>query len=536
MEEGQMTRERIHARRWSILGVLILALFGVSLDNTILTIALPTLATELHASASQLQWMVDSYILVFAGLLLVAGALSDRYGRRLALLSGLALFGIGSAITPLATTAEQLIAIRAFMGLGAAFTMPATLSILADVFPAEERPKAIAAWSAVSGLGIVVGPILGGWLLEHFVWSSVFLINIPFVIVGIALTIAIVPESRSPERSPLDPVGAVLSVAGLAALIYGIIEVPSLGWSDPAIVGTLSAAAALLGAFVAWERHVAHPMLDVAIFRDRRFSAASLSITLTFFSLMGVLFLLTQYLQGVLGLSALETGLRFIPIAIGVILGSAVAAPLTNRIGTRRIVALGLLVVAAGLAALATVGVASSDLQVAGVLFITALGMGLAMTPATDAIMSALPKAQFGVGSAVNDTTREIGGALGVAVLGSVFASVYADHMADVSAALPAEIAGVVTDSLAGALAVAGSVGGPAGQALAAAARQSFVDGMTLTALAGIAFALAGAAIAFRYLPDRVSEPAGEAILPTGATSLPIPPATPAPSDLQAAA
>ncbi len=209
-----MTREQVHARRWGILGVLILALFGVSLDNTILTIALPTLSIDLHASASQLQWMVDAYVLVFAGLLLVAGALSDRYGRRLALVSGLALFGLGSAITPLVTTAEQLIALRAFMGLGAAFTMPATLSILADAFPADERPKAIAAWSAVSGLGIVVGPLLGGWLLEHFPWAAVFVVNVPFVVLGIAAALAIVPESRSPQRSPLDPLGAALSVPG----------------------------------------------------------------------------------------------------------------------------------------------------------------------------------------------------------------------------------------------------------------------------------------------------------------------------------
>src|SRR5262245_55525220 len=210
-----MSRDQVYARRWAILRVLILALFGVSLDNTILTIALPTLSSDLGASASQLQWMVDAYVLVFAGLLLVAGALSDRYGRRLALVSGLVLFGLGSALAPLVSSAERLIGLRAFMGLGAALTMPATLSILADVFPAPERPKAIAAWSAVSGLGIVVGPILGGWLLEHYPWSSVFLVNVPFVLIGIVATLAIVPESRSPERTPLDPVGAALSVAGL---------------------------------------------------------------------------------------------------------------------------------------------------------------------------------------------------------------------------------------------------------------------------------------------------------------------------------
>jgi EmrB/QacA subfamily drug resistance transporter len=503
-----MSREQVHERRWGILGVLILALFGVSLDNTILTIALPTLASDLHASASQLQWMVDAYILVFAGLLLVAGALSDRYGRRLALVSGLVLFGLGSAVAPLVTSAGQLIGLRAFMGLGAALTMPATLSILADVFPAHERPKAIAAWSAVSGLGIAVGPILGGWLLEHYAWASVFVVNVPFVVIGIAATLAIVPESRSPEQVPLDPVGALLSVVGLVALVYGIIEVPSLGWSDPAIMVSLAVATVLLVTFVAWERRVAHPMLDVRLFRDRRFSGASLSITLTFFSLMGVLFLLTQYLQGVLGLSALETGVRFVPIAVGVMLASPVAATLTARIGTRLVTALGLLVVAGGLAFLATLGVASSDLHVAGVLLVTAAGMGLAMTPATDAIMAALPKGQFGVGSAVNDTTREIGGALGVAVLGSLFASTYASHLADATVGLPAVAAEATSGSIAGAAAVAQTVGGETGATILAAARQAFVDGMSLTALIGVGFAVAGAVLALVLLPDRVAGPA----------------------------
>ena len=519
-----MTRDQVHARRWGILGVLVLALFGISLDNTILTIALPTLSADLDASASQLQWMVDAYVLVFAGLLLVAGAMSDRYGRKRALVSGLVLFGLGSAIAPLVTDAQQLIALRAFMGLGAALTMPATLSIIADVFEADERPKAIAAWSAVSGLGIVVGPILGGWLLEHYAWASVFVINVPFVIVGIVATLAIVPESRSPERAPLDPVGAVLSVFGLVALVYGIIEVPSKGWSDPTIVGSLAAAAVLLTGFVAWERRIAHPMLDVGLFRDRRFSAASLSVTLTFFSLMGVLFLLTQYLQGVLGLSALETGLRFIPIAAGVILASAVAATLTERMGTRLVTSLGLVVVAAGLGMLATLGVASSDLHVSGVLFVVAVGMGLAMTPATDAIMSALPKAQFGVGSAVNDATREIGGALGVAVLGSLFAGTYAAHVARGLSDLPAAAAEAAGESLAGAAATAQAVGGEAGAMILAVARQSFVDGMTVTAVIGVGFAIAGAVIAFAFLPDRVTTPDADdapAVAPSAATLTP---------------
>jgi EmrB/QacA subfamily drug resistance transporter len=508
-----MTREQVHARRWGILGVLFLALFGVSVDNTILTIALPTLARDLSASASQLQWIVDAYVLLFAGLLLVAGAISDRYGRRRALITGLTLFGLGSAVAPLVTDANQLIALRAFMGLGAALTMPSTLSILADIFPADERPKAIAAWSAVSGLGIVVGPLLGGWLLEHFAWPAVFVVNIPLVVVGIAATLALVPESRAPGRVPLDPVGALLSVAGLGAVVYGIIEVPGRGWTDPAIVASLAAGALLVVAFVAWERRQAHPMLDVQLFRDRRFSAASLSVTLTFFSLMGALFFLTQYLQVVLGLSAFETGLRFLPIAAGVILAAPFSAQLTARIGTRLTAAIGLAVVGIGLGLVATLGVASSDAHIAGVLFVASVGMGLAMTPATDAIMAALPKAKLGVGSAVNDTTRQVGGALGVAVLGSLAAGSYAAAIGPLAGTLPPDAGAIVRDSIAGASAVAGAIGGAAGEALLGAARQAFVDAMAWTSVLGAGIALAGAATALAFLPDRVDRPA-EVTLP----------------------
>lgn len=492
-----------HPRRWLILGVLILALFGVSLDNTILTIALPTLARELSATAADLQWMVDAYILVFAGLLLLAGALSDRYGRRLMLVIGLALFGVGSALAPLVSTAEQLIALRAFMGLGAAFMMPSTLSIIADVFPATERPKAIAAWGSVSAIGIVAGPLLGGWLLEHFAWPSVFLVNVPFVLLGIGLTLAMVPESRAPGRTPLDLVGAALSVVGLTALIYAIIEIPARGLSDPSVLIAGAVAAVAIITFVAWERRVAHPMLDVNLFRDRRFSAASLSVTLTFFALMGALFFLTQYLQDVQGLGAFETGIRFIPLALGIMLASMASAALTVRLGARIAVTLGLVVVAIGLGLLVVVETDTADWYLAIEMFVVAAGIGLAMTPATDAIMSALPAAQFGVGSAVNDTTREIGGALGIAVLGSLFAGAYAASMADVAKLLPADVAEIATDSLGGAAAIAQALGGATGERLLAVAQQSFTDAMGWTSLIGAIVALGGAVIALVWLPGK---------------------------------
>jgi EmrB/QacA subfamily drug resistance transporter len=498
-----MSRAQIHARRWWILGVLILALFGVTLDNMILNIALPTLAVDLGATAAQLQWVVNSYVLVFAGLLLVAGALSDRFGRRRMLVIGLSLFGLGSALAPLVTTADQLIVLRAFMGLGAALTMPSTLSIISDVFDEAERPKAIAAWGAVSGLGIVAGPLVGGWLLEHYPWTSVFLVNVPFVILGIIATLAIVPESRAPGRVRLDPLGAALSVIGLVALVWAIIEIPVDGWTSPFVLGAFAVAAIALVSFIAWERHTDAPMLDVRLFANPRFSAASLSITLAFFSLMGALFFLTQYLQGVQGLSALETGIRFIPIAIGVIVVSPISAALTTRLGARYVTTAGLVVTAAGLGLLSTLGLESSDLHVAAVLLVIAAGLALAMTPATDAIMGAVPKAQFGVGSAVNDTVREIGGAFGVAVLGSLFAASYSAAMAAVTGAMPPAAADAARESLAAASAIAATVGGDAGAALLATAQGAFVDAMSMTSIIGAGFAIVGALVALTWLPSR---------------------------------
>jgi len=498
-----MNRSQVHARRWWILGVLILALFGVTLDNLILNIALPTLAVDLGATAAELQWIVNAYVLVFAGMLLVAGALSDRFGRRRVLLIGLALFGIGSALAPLVADATQLIVLRAFMGLGAALTMPSTLSILSDVFDEAERPKAIAAWGAVSALGIVAGPLVGGYLLEHFHWTSVFLVNVPFVAIGIIATLAVVPESRAPGRVARDPVGALLSVVGLVALVWAITEIPSNGWTSPAVIGAFTTAAVTLATFLWWEGRNAEPMLDVRLFRDRRFTAASLSVSLAFFSLMGALFFLTQYLQGVQGLSALETGVRFIPIAIGIIVVSPISAVLTTRLGARVVVAAGLSVTAAGLALMSTLGLAPSDLQVSAILVVVAAGLALAMTPATDAIMSAVPREKFGVGSAVNDTVREVGGAFGVAVLGSLFAASYAEAMRAVTMGLPPVAADAARESLAAASAVAASLGGEAGAVLLATARTGFVDAMSMTSLVGAAIAGGGALVALLWLPAR---------------------------------
>ncbi len=499
-----------HPRRWQILGVLLLALFGVALDNTVLTVALPTLAVDLHASVSQLQWMVDAYILVFAGFLLVSGALSDRYGRRLMLVLGLAVFGIGSAVTPLVRDADQLIALRAFMGLGAAFATPSTLSIIGSVFTEAERTKAIAVWSAVFSLGMVIGPVAGGFLLEHWPWQSVFVVNVPLAVAGIVAALAIIPESKAEGKTRLDPIGAGLSIVTLVSLIYAIIEAPNRGWTDALTLGLLGLAAVVGIAFVAWERRIEAPMLDINLFRNRRFSAASISVTLCFFAINGSMFFLTMYLQQIMGLTALETGFRFIAIAVGVAIASPFSAILTKGVGARITTALGLTIVAAGMGLFATIGVNSGDLQIVAVLMVVAIGLGLAMTPATDAVMGALPAEQFGVGSAVNDTTREIGGALGIAILGSMFSSGYAARMADVAATLPAGASSAVSSSFAGAAAVAAQVGGAQGEALISTAKDAFVGAMGVTSLIGVGFALLGAFVAAVFLPGRANAEASD--------------------------
>jgi EmrB/QacA subfamily drug resistance transporter len=498
--------EKAHRRRWWTMLVLSLSLLVISLDNTILNVALPTIERDLDASASQLQWIVDSYLLVFAGLLLTAGSLGDRFGRRRALFTGLAVFAAGSLASALSGSAEMLIASRALMGLGGAFIMPSTLSILTNVFPAHERGRAIGIWAAVAGLGIAIGPVAGGWLIENASWHWIFLVNVPFTVLALTAGWFLVPESKDPAASPLDPAGAALSIAGLGSLLWAIIEAPARGWTDGTILGAFGVAVVLLSAFVAWELHTRHPMLDVTLFRKPRFSAASMSITLVFFALMGSIFFLTQYLQYVLGYSALEAGVRIAPVALGMVIGGPLSARVTERIGTKIVVAFGLATVAAGLFLLATAQVDSSYTLVLVALLVLGLGMSSAMAPATDSIMGSLPLARASVGSAVNDTTRLVGGSLGVAVLGSLLSSGYGAHMDGAVSNLPGPAAAAAHDQLGGALTVAGRIGGSAGQLLADTARDAFVSGMHTAAFVAAAVALCGALVAMLFLPARASE------------------------------
>jgi EmrB/QacA subfamily drug resistance transporter len=482
-------------RRWWTLVVLCGSLLVIGLDNTILNVALPTLDRDLDASSSQLQWIVDSYMLVFAAALLMAGALGDRFGRKRALSFGLVVFGLGSGLSALAGSADMLIVTRALMGIGGAFIMPSTLSILTATFPVEERGKAFGIWTAVAGLGIVIGPVTGGWLLEHGDWSLIFLVNLPFVIAALAAGRWLVPESRDPSTPRLDLGGFALSAVGLGALVWAIIEAPARGWGDGLVLGGFATAAAVLAAFVVWELRSAHPMLDVRLFRNRRFSAASGSITIAFFALFGTMFFLTQYLQAVLGYSALESGVRLLPVAGGLILGSGLSAKLVAGAGTKRVVAAGLALVAAGLALLSGADAASGYGLIAAVLGVLGLGMGLTMAPATESVMNAVPAEKASVGSAINDATRTTGGALGVAVLGSLVSSGYRAGM---------DGAGdVARDSLAGALAVAERIGGPGGERLAATAQQAFVDGMHTAVLVAAAVAAGGSVLVLLALPSR---------------------------------
>jgi EmrB/QacA subfamily drug resistance transporter len=478
----------------------------IGMDNTVLNVALPTLSKDLHPSASQLEWIVDSYILVFAGLLLTMGALGDRFGRKRALNAGLLIFGIGSVASAFAPSTGVLIATRALMGVGGALIMPSTLSIITNMFPPHERGRAIGIWAGVSGFGIVVGPVMGGWLLENFWWGSVFLINV--FVIGVALIYGwrVVPESKDPNATPLDPVGAGLSIAGLTALVYGIIEAPSNGWTSARTFAATGAAAILLACFIWWELRYEYPMLRMSFFRNPRFSAASVSISLVFFALFGSIFLITQYLQFVLGYTPLQAGVRVMPIAT-LIVAAPLSARLAERFGSKLVVGTGLLIVSASLGFLSTVSTTSGYLLVAESLTILGLGMGLTMAPATESIMGSLPRAKAGVGSAMNDTTRQVGGALGVAVLGSVLSSSYTSSIASALRGLPVAAATLAGGSVGGATEVALQAGGSSGKSLLQAANAAFTTGMGDALLIAAGVAAAGAVVALVFLPARAADP-----------------------------
>ncbi len=506
-----MSEELVYRRRWWILGVLCLSLMIITLDNTILNVALPTLVRDLDASNSQLQWIVDSYTLVFAGLLLTAGALGDRFGRKGALQIGLVVFAVGSGLSALATDPNHLIATRALMGIGGAFIMPATLSILTNVFPAEERGRAIGIWAGVSGLGVALGPLLGGYLVEHFGWHEVFTVNLPIAVAALVAGAFLLPRSKDPAAPRLDPLGAVLSFAGLTTLVFGLIEAPSRGWTDGLILACFAVAIVLLGVFAVHELHTDEPMLDVSFFKNPRFTAASMAITLVFFAMFGYSFLQTQYFQFVLGYSAAETGVRMLPLALTLMVVAPTSSRIVERIGTKIVVGTGLGLVALALVLQLQLTADSSYVQVMWRMMLLAVGMGLTMAPATESIMGSLPLAKAGVGSAMNDTTRQVGGALGVAIIGSVLSSVYGSKIVEAfSGKLPDQALEVAKSGVGGALAVAEQAG-DAGTQIADVARNAFVDAMHGGAVVAAIAALLGAVVAIAFLPAH-ARPADEAL------------------------
>ncbi len=485
-------------RRWWALAAIVLAALTIGFDVTILNVALPTLAADIHASTSELQWIVDAYILVFAGLLLPAGAVGDRYGRRLLILIGLGLFGVASALATFTTDPGQLIAIRAVMGVGAAILTPVTMAVLPVLFPTEDdRRKAIAAVTAATGVGIPLGPLVGGYLLDHFWWGSVFLVNVPVAAVAMLAVVLLIPESRDPSARPVDLPGGVLSTLGLVTLIYGIIEGPSRGWGDGAIVGSLAAGAAILAGFVAWQARARYPMMELDLFRSRRFLYGSVAATVGSFALFGLFFVLPQYLQAVRGNDAFGTGLRLLPMMAGLIVAARASEKVVGGLGNKIPVVAGLLVTAAGLGWGATTGAGTGYGEVAGWLAVIGFGFGMTLTAAMDAVLSALPADRAGTGTGLSQTLRQVGGALGVAILGSVLADTY-------HANLPAGVPAAARDSISGAVAVAARLGDPA---LLAAGRQAYLDAMSMVLLVCAAVAVAGAVICAVLLPAAAPAP-----------------------------
>ena len=504
-----MESETVYDRRWWALAVLCSSLLIISLDNTILNVALPALSQQLNASTSELQWIVDGYTLVFAGLLLTAGSLGDRFGRKEFLAIGLVVFGFGSLSATFSTSSTQLGLSRAVMGVGAALIMPATLSLLTNIFrDPRERGRAIGVWAGVAGAGGAIGPVIGGFLLQHFWWGSVFLVNVPVCIAALVAGFFLLPQSRDPNAPRLDPLGALLSIVGLVLVLWAIIEAPTKGWTDSSVVLAFFAGILVLAGFVLWELHTDHPMLDVRFFENRRFTAANIAITMTFFALFGSMFLITQYLQTVLGFTALEAGLRMLPMACVMLVVAPLAPRVVERVGTKLVVGTGLLLVTAGMAWASRVPTTDGYPHLVIAMVMLSGGMGLIMAPATESIMGSLPPAKAGVGSAMNDTTRQMGGALGVAVIGSILATAYRPGVTNALTALgaPADVITKAQDSVAGAVQAASTLPAGLGDAVAGAARFEFVDAFGGALLMASFVVLVAAVVVFAFLPARAHD------------------------------
>jgi EmrB/QacA subfamily drug resistance transporter len=496
-----------------VLAVVLVAAYAINLDTTIVNVALPSLNRELGAGTSSLQWVVDAYNLAFAALVLAGGNIGDRYGRRETLAAGLGLFAVASVVAALCANVGQLIAVRFAMGAAAALIFPTTLSIITNTFPERQaRAQAIGAWGAVTGLGVATGPVIGGALLDRFWWGSVFVALVPVALIALAGAWVAVPSSRQSDAAPIDRTGLGLSIVALGALVFTIIEAPVHGWLVPRTTGGFVLAAAGLIAFALWERRRPNPMLDVRLFANPRFSAASGSVTVAFFSLFGFIFLITQYFQQLRSYSPLSTGVRILPVAFSIAVSSVGGSRLVMRVGNKLVVAGGLVCLSAAFAWIAASGSLIGYPVIAAQMILLGTGLGLTSAAATESIMGVVRPEQAGAGSAVNDATREIGGTLGVAVLGSVYASLYAHHLVGTLAGrLPAPLLRQAQSSFGAGRAIAARLPGAAQPALAHTVDNAFMAGLHAACLVASVVCLAGASAAAVLLPSRprpMSQPA----------------------------
>ncbi|HVB44533.1 MAG TPA: MFS transporter [Streptosporangiaceae bacterium] len=500
-------------RKWVVLSVLIISLVAIVLDNTVLNVALKTISdarTGLGASQSQLEWAINSYTLVFAGLLFTFGVIGDRIGRKRMLMIGLALFGLASLLSSYAQTPDELIWARAAMGFGGAAVMPQTLSIITNIFDPRERPRAIGIWASAVAAAIAIGPVTGGLLLDHFWWGSVFLINVPLTAVGVAAIAFLVPESKSPHPGRVDYPGVLLSIAGLVLLVYGIIRGGDAGsWLDRGVLGPVAAGIAVLTVFCVYESRIEHPSLDVRLFRNPRLSAAAAAIAMNFFAMSGVYFFMSFYLQNVRGYSPLQAGLLTTPVAVGQLLASSRSASLVRRFGPRSVVVSGMVAVTGTLIGYHALTMTTPIAVLEAIFLLQGAGMGIVMPTATESVMSVVPRERGGAGSAITNTSRQVAVALGVAVLGSVLAQAYRNRLTPDLAALPPAARSTVTQSIAATQVAASQLGREAGPALLAAADQSFVHAMRVTTVISALIAAAGALIIAKWMPRRAATDGG---------------------------
>ncbi|MDN0200346.1 MFS transporter [Streptomyces sp. S.PNR 29] len=498
-----------YARRWWALLVLCLSLLIVVMANTSLIVAAPDMTKDLGLSSSDLQWVIDGYTVPYAALMLVLGSIGDKYSRRGALITGLLVFACGSVMGSLVDRTELVIAARAIMGVGAAVVMPATLSLLVAIFPKRERARAITAWTATSGLAIAVGPLVAGYLLEDHAWGSTFLINVPIAVVAVIGALVLVPPSRAQGMGRIDYVGGLLSIVSVGSLVYATIEGPHFGWGTGPITAAVVAGVGLL-AFVAWELRHPRPMLDVRRFRQRPFSGSMIAVLFFFFGTFGAIYYSTQFLQFVLGYGALETGVRLLPLAGAVFAGAAVTGRLTPKLGMKPMVTAGMAIGTAGVFLLTQIDKGSVYPDFLPSMLLLGFAVGLSVSPATDTIMDSFPEAELGVGGGANDTALELGGSLGIAILGSLLGTAYRDELTDlVGGRLPAAALDTAKDSVGGGLAVAEQIaqnpaaGPQQAQAVVDAVHQAFAHGVAQTSLVGGIIMAAGTMIVLAVLPGR---------------------------------